>query len=153
MFKMEARIHSWILLMFMYITKNKESECATIINEDIGNLSCHKCEETFKQWDPYTICQIQPNNTPKIPCLKSEPYCMVERISVMGLTTSIKRECAAECYYGCRSKNFGVTTVSCTSCCQTPGCNTGNSAEDLNRSKCGLITPFLIIFSLQCFLN
>lgn len=55
------------------------SDSAIIIKEeDLGNLSCHKCEENFKQqWDPYTVCQIQPNNTPLIPCLRSETYCMV----------------------------------------------------------------------------
>lgn len=55
------------------------SDSAIIIKEeDLGNLSCHKCEENFKQqWDPYTVCQIQPNNTPLIPCLRTETYCMV----------------------------------------------------------------------------
>lgn len=144
-------IDSRMLTMLLYVFYFTGSDSAIIIKEeDLGNLSCHKCEENFKQqWDPYTVCQIQPNNTPLIPCLRTETYCMVERISIMGLTTSIKRECAAECYYGCRSKNFGVTTRSCTSCCQTTGCNTGNAAEVIAQSKYCLIVLFLLMTSLQ----
>ncbi|KAK3091161.1 hypothetical protein FSP39_017593 [Pinctada imbricata] len=41
-----------------------------------GPLYCHKCEESFKQWDPYTSCQIYPNTTPLVECLPSEPYCL-----------------------------------------------------------------------------
>lgn len=71
-----------VVLAFVLIWKPSTlftgSDSAVIIKEeDLGNLSCHKCEETFKQWDPYTVCQIQPNNTPLIPCLRSESYCMV----------------------------------------------------------------------------
>ncbi|XP_078319400.1 uncharacterized protein LOC111121609 [Crassostrea virginica] len=147
---MEQGISSGIIIMILYLSTIKVSDSATVVMDYLGNLSCHKCEETFKQWDPYTVCQLQPNNTPLVPCLKSEEYCMVERTSIMGLTTSIKRECSTECYYGCRSKNFGVTTVSCTSCCQTTGCNTGNSAEVASRqSKYRL--PVLIMLSLLLF--
>ncbi|XP_048764608.2 uncharacterized protein LOC125672403 [Ostrea edulis] len=156
--KMEVRFHQlWIITLYLYIHASSfmytVSESATIYNEDIGNLSCHKCEDIFKQWDPYTVCQIQPNTTPLVPCLKSEVYCMVERISIMGLTTSIKRECATDCFYGCRSKNFGVTTDTCTSCCQTTGCNTGNAADAISQSKYCLLTSFPIVLSLRHILQ
>lgn len=92
-------------------------------------LSCYDCEETFEErWDPYTDCQIYPMSTPIKPCLDHEVYCLVQRITVKGMTISIKRKCTSECYYGCRAHNFGLTTMTCTSCCQKPGCNIDNAA-------------------------
>ena len=52
----------------------------------------------------------------------------VQKTSIMGMTTNIKRECADECYYGCRAKNFGITTMYCTTCCRTSGCNVDGGA-------------------------
>ena len=66
-----------VFVLMWYSVYLTVSDSATVVMDYLGNLSCHKCEETFKQWDPYTVCQLQPNNTPLVPCLKSEGYCMV----------------------------------------------------------------------------
>ncbi|XP_052069861.1 uncharacterized protein LOC127708781 [Mytilus californianus] len=111
-------------------------------------LSCFDCEEIFEErWDPYTDCQVYPHNTPLRPCLDIEMYCMVEKVTIYGMTTSIKRRCTSECYYGCRAHNFGLTTMKCTSCCQFAGCNIDGSASIsfmLGTYTCVLTFCFLV---------
>ena len=51
-------------------------------------LYCHKCEEQFKQWDPYTECQIYANATPLVQCLPEEQYCLVRLVVLARLKNS-----------------------------------------------------------------
>ena len=61
----------------------------------------------------------------------------VERVTYRYMTVSISRGCTRDCWHGCYASGFGLTKLKCTSCCTTPGCNTGNTGWKF-RGSCGL---------------
>ncbi|KAL5018250.1 hypothetical protein ScPMuIL_003972 [Solemya velum] len=106
-------------------------------------LKCYDCSETSKNvFHPYTDCQLRPPNAPLRDCLSSDLYCMVERVTVKGMTVSIRRGCTQHCDYGCRYYGFGVSQYKCTSCCQKPGCNTGSASSQIGP------VPFIQLLTL-----
>ncbi|RUS82899.1 hypothetical protein EGW08_009322, partial [Elysia chlorotica] len=87
-------------------------------------LQCHECSEEFStRWEP-RACQLNVSLVPVRDCLAEQTYCTVERVTVKGIVTSITRNCGDDCYYGCRATGFGITALTCTSCCNTDRCNT-----------------------------
>ncbi|XP_041363503.1 uncharacterized protein LOC121379100 [Gigantopelta aegis] len=139
-----------VIAFTCFISKGKNAVISQTFNGE--NLSCYDCSESFKVlWTPFTDCQSNLSNVPLAKCHYKDRYCKVERTSVKGMTISVARGCAEECFYGCRIEGFGVTQLKCTSCCRQPGCNTGNEAKRLRLSAktltlslwlCGLVTFF-----------
>ncbi|XP_067929939.1 uncharacterized protein [Watersipora subatra] len=95
-------------------------------------LRCFECTESFKKSYSYdTSCQRRPEEVDTRSCGASDRYCQVKRIERFGQTISIERGCVASCYYGCRVDKFGLTTLTCISCCQGLNCNTDNGGHAL----------------------
>ncbi|KAF6040309.1 hypothetical protein EB796_001426 [Bugula neritina] len=94
------------------------------------NLTCYHCKETFQHEYVYNSkCQRQLSNVDVRPCGSQDKYCMTKRIEKNGIPTHFERTCVDECYYGCRYDKFGLTTLTCTSCCQEEQCNTDNNGN------------------------
>ena len=71
------------------------------------------------------------------------PYFQVERTSYREMTVIIARGCADICLYGCYASGFGVTKLTCTTCCQERGCNTSNTAV-----RIGITTELILVLHL-----
>ncbi|KAK3577786.1 hypothetical protein CHS0354_003518 [Potamilus streckersoni] len=121
----------------------------TISNNNIS-LACYDCSESFNlEWTPYTDCQAYPKTVSLRECLNEEKYCTVERTSYRERTISISRRCTDTCWYGCHPSDFGLTKLTCISCCQTYACNTDNSghihAPDLKIQIIFILFGFLSV--------
>ncbi|XP_013417578.1 uncharacterized protein LOC106178789 [Lingula anatina] len=96
------------------------------------NLSCYECSEAFtdnlKSYEPFTPCQTNLEEVDVRPCGSRDLYCKVERKSFKGQTVTIERGCTQRCLHGCKFTGWGITLMTCTSCCQEHVCNTGNRA-------------------------
>lgn len=68
----------------------------------------------------------------------------VERVEVNGVLNQFFRGCVEKCPWGCRFNGYGLTKVTCNSCCSTNLCNTGNSAINLKIEPCLLFLLFFI---------
>ncbi|KAK3704047.1 hypothetical protein RRG08_049004 [Elysia crispata] len=94
-------------------------------------LQCHECSEQFStRWEP-RACQLNVSLVPVRDCLSEQTYCVVERVTVKGIVTSISRNCGDDCLFGCVATGFGITSLTCTSCCNTDRCNTMDTATQL----------------------
>ncbi|XP_070186223.1 uncharacterized protein [Littorina saxatilis] len=100
------------------------SNPASSLTETDSVLKCYDCYEFFKDVWVSTRCQGNASSVPVATCLTDDHFCRVEHVTVKGVTVSITRECAGDCYYGCRHRGFGVTELRCSSCCNTSLCNT-----------------------------
>ncbi|XP_078492875.1 uncharacterized protein LOC100180055 [Ciona intestinalis] len=107
--------------------------CADIVTQ---HLHCYDCLYYNKHHYHVDNCQMNMSYFPQFlqRCKTTDVYCKIERIRVQGTVTRLERSCSETCYYGCRYKGWGILTETCTSCCNTDGCNVGNKSSKLNPS-------------------
>ncbi|GFN98306.1 DNA-directed RNA polymerase subunit [Plakobranchus ocellatus] len=123
-----------------------------------SGLQCHECSEEFTdKWKP-RACQLNASLVPVRDCLLEQTFCFVERVTVKGIVTSISRNCADDCQYGCAASGFGVTSFTCTTCCSTDMCNTMDGSvsplpQTLPLLSLDILTNHYIVISKDILLN
>ncbi|BFZ03519.1 hypothetical protein BsWGS_06558 [Bradybaena similaris] len=125
-----------------------------IYDQSCHALRCYECSESFTDadiWMPLD-CQLNVSAVPSRVCNDEQPFCYVSSATVKGILTDITRDCTDQCYYGCVASEFGITTITCTSCCDEDFCNTGNTAthRDVQRAQLWCLIVFSLITQTYC---
>ncbi|CAG5119555.1 unnamed protein product, partial [Candidula unifasciata] len=119
-----------------------------------GNtLKCYECMESFTDVDVWVPldCQVNATAVPVRVCNDQQPFCYVSTATVKGIVTEITRDCIDECYYGCVASEFGITVITCTSCCDEDFCNTGNAATNKDIKWTHLWSVAVLSFLAQIY--
>ncbi|KAI8797125.1 prostate stem cell antigen [Biomphalaria glabrata] len=96
-------------------------------------LHCYECQDAFTTiWLPQT-CQFNATGAPVRECNDQQSFCFVTKVTVVKRVTNIQRGCTDDCEYGCQMSDFGLTSLTCTTCCTTELCNTGDGADQIKQ--------------------
>ncbi|XP_073848251.1 uncharacterized protein isoform X2 [Musca autumnalis] len=133
--------------------------------ERINDLKCYKCD-TMDDGD-LCVDVVNSNATNFIhKCEGDEFICMVKRFSYTTSNEnstsspkmwSLDRRCAVNCEPGCIVIGERTKLYACTSCCESPMCNTGKGSATsvlaFGRIETGIGTSLSLLILVKCFLH
>ncbi|KRY17813.1 hypothetical protein T12_14913 [Trichinella patagoniensis] len=102
-------------------------------------LQCHYCVHSYKKIsDESSIdcLKLERNDTyNQRECTLKETACKATVKLVNGILTEVIRDCSANCNPRCSRKGYGITVLTCDSCCNTSKCNSWSSQEFFSSSS------------------
>ncbi|KRY56362.1 FIT family protein [Trichinella britovi] len=116
-------------------------------------LQCHYCVHSYKKIsDESSIdcLKLERNDTyNQRECTLKETACKATVKLVNGILTEVIRDCSANCNPRCSRKGYGITVLTCDSCCNTSKCNSWSSQEFFSSSSTVRSSLTLILSILQ----